>query len=116
MPFELLNNALKIINNQKMLIEHEKEQANKNFDLRYKAEKEIKTLHKIHEAEIDTLKSEAIKEFAERLTDKIVNTQSVFTVQKATHDFLSGNAHRQQEILDYVYNLVKEMTEGKDNA
>lgn len=65
---------------------------------------------------VDEAKSEAIKEFAERLNYKIVNTSSVFTVQKATHEFLSGNAHRQHEILDYINTLVEEMTEEEENA
>lgn len=61
------------------------------------------------------IKSEAIKEFAERLKNKIINTSTKFSAEKGTYDFLTGSAHRQLEILEYVDNLEEEMTVGKEN-
>lgn len=60
-------------------------------------------------------KSEAVKEFAERLHDRIVNFPSVYPIENATLAFLNGSAHRQLEILEIIDNLVKEMV-GEGNA
>ena len=54
-------------------------------------------------------KSEAYKEFAERLNDRIVNFPSVYPIENVTLAFLNGSAHRQLEILEIIDNLVKEM-------
>lgn len=65
---------------------------------------------------IADIKSEAIQDFADLLRNKIVNTPSKFSCKEETHDFLSGMAHRQFEIIDYIDTLIKEITEVKDNA
>lgn len=54
------------------------------------------------------IKAEAYKEFAEKLNDMIINSPSVYPVEK-TLAFLNGISHRQLEILEIVDNLVKEM-------
>lgn len=56
-------------------------------------------------------KAEAIKEFAEKLREKIVNIPSDFPREIGTVSYINGSAHRQLEILDYLDNLAKEMTE-----
>ena len=60
-------------------------------------------------ATIETCQSEAIKEFAESLNDRIINFPSVYPVENATLAFLNGSSHRQLEILEIIDNLVKEM-------
>ena len=69
---------------------------------------------------IDTLKTlsesakpKAIKEFAERLNDRIINFPSVYPVENATLAFLNGSSHRQLEILEIIDKLVKEIV-GKE--
>ena len=57
----------------------------------------------------DEIKSEAVKEFADRLKEEIINKPSAFRATQATVDFLNGLAHRQHEILNDIDNLVKEM-------
>ncbi len=56
----------------------------------------------------DEIKSEAIKEFAEMLNDRIINFPSVYPVENATLAFLNGSSHRQLEILEIIDNLAKE--------
>ena len=53
-------------------------------------------------------RAEAIKEFAEKLNDRIVNFPSVYPIESATLAFLNGSSHRQLEILEIINNLVKE--------
>lgn len=50
---------------------------------------------------------ESIIEFAEMLKGRIIYFPSKFP---------DGSAHRQNEIIDYIDNLVEEMTEGELNA
>jgi hypothetical protein len=61
--------------------------------------------------------SEAIKEFAERLATKIVNTPFGVNCSGETESYKDGCLHglvaKQNNILDMIYDLVKEMTEGK---
>ena len=57
--------------------------------------------------------TEAIKEFAEMLNDRIINFPSVYPVENATLDFLNGSSHRQLEILEIINNLVKEYEKGR---
>lgn len=59
------------------------------------------------------IKSEAIKEFAERLNDRIINFPSVYPVENATLAFLNGSSHRQLEILEIIDNLAKEWRDKK---
>lgn len=59
---------------------------------------------------------DVIKEFAERLNDRIVNFPSVYPIESATLDFLNGSSHRQLEILEIIDNLVKEMVGDEDNV
>lgn len=53
--------------------------------------------------------TEAIKEFANMLNDRIINFPSVYPVENATLAFLNGSSHIQLEILEIIDNLVKEM-------
>lgn len=62
--------------------------------------------YKIHYNEART---EAVKEFAERLKDRIVNSPSAYPIESATLAFLNGSSHRLLEILEIIDNLVKEM-------
>lgn len=60
--------------------------------------------------------TEAIKEFAERLNDRIINFPSVYQIENATLAFLNGSSHRQLEILEIleiINNLVKEYEKGR---
>ena len=59
--------------------------------------------------DIETAKSEAIKKFADKLKDRIVNFPSVYPIENATLASLNGSSHRQLEILNIIENLVKEM-------
>ena len=64
------------------------------------------------------IKAEAIKEFAERLATKIVNTPFGVNCSSETESYKDGCLHglvaKQNNVLDMIYNLVKEMTEGKE--
>lgn len=128
----VINNTIILINRQKTEIETLKAERNNYKEWYLSLANEVNKLpcktvvgnnSEIHSKSaedydnlITNIKSEAIQDFVDLLVDKIVNTQSVFSDQEITHDFLSGNAHRQHEILDYIDNLVKEMTEEKENA
>lgn len=86
--------------------------ANENADAAFQ-----EGLNEAQDLYAEQVKSEAeakvIEDFVEKLKDKIINTPSKFSAEKGIHDFLTGSAHRQHEILDYIDNLVKEMTEDK---
>lgn len=58
---------------------------------------------------VGRIKAEAVKEFAEKLKDRIVNFPSAYPTKSATLAFLNGSSHRQLEILEIINNLVKEM-------
>lgn len=57
----------------------------------------------------NSLRTEAVKEFAEKLKDRILNFPSAYPIESATLAFLNGSSHRQLEILEIIDNLVKEM-------
>lgn len=57
----------------------------------------------------EQVKAEVIKEFAERLKDRIVNSPSAYPIENATLAFLNGSSHRQLEILEIIDKLIKEM-------
>ena len=59
------------------------------------------------------IKSEAVKAFAERLKDRIVNFPSEYPIENATLAFLNGSSHRQLEILEIINKLVKEYEKGR---
>lgn len=56
------------------------------------------------------VRAEAINEFVEKVIFEIVDRPSEFTDEQVTPDFLSGNAHRQNEIID----LIKKMAVNCD--
>lgn len=94
----LLLGSIELINRQQADIENLKIE---NQSLRGTANS-----YKLHYNEA---RAEAVKEFAERLKDRIVNFQSVYPIESATLAFLNGSSHRQLEILEIIDNLVKEM-------
>lgn len=47
-----------------------------------------------------------IKEFVEKVVFEIVNKPSEFTAKQGTADFLSGSAHRQNEIIDIIEKMA----------
>lgn len=49
---------------------------------------------------------EAIKNFVEKVIFEIVNKPSEFTAEQGTADFLSGSAHRQNEIIDIIEKMA----------
>lgn len=61
------------------------------------------------------IKAQAIKEFAERLATKIVNTPFGVNCSGETESYKDGCLHglvaKQNNVLDIIYDLVKEMTE-----
>lgn len=100
-------------------IEKLTEDSKANFDKwKILADRTKERYAELYEEAKEVVRVQTIKAFAEKLKHKIINTQSVFLAQKGTYDFLSGNAHRQNEMLNYIDNLVKEMTESeeKENA
>ena len=62
---------------------------------------------------IDKAKSEAYREFAEMLNDRIVNFPSEYPIENATLAFLNGSSHRQLEILEIIDKLLKEYEKGR---
>ena len=90
---DLMKNALDLINRQQAEIERLKklldEEEKKNLIF-------AKRFYK-----------EGVEEFAERLSNKIINTPSEITETSA--DYLTGSAKRQLEIIDYIDEIRKEM-------
>lgn len=64
------------------------------------------------------VKAEAIKEFAERLTSKVVNTPFGVNCSGETDEYkegcLRGLVAKQHNVLDMINNLVKEMVGDSD--
>lgn len=80
---EIIKSALDLITRQQAEIENLKERC---IEIQRCDKELIETLHKIHEKEVQTAKSESVKEFAERLEKKavysgLVNADIVYKVE-----------------------------------
>lgn len=101
-----------IIKDQEAKIERLTEGSKTNFDKWQILDDRTKERYaELYEEAKDFVRVQAIKEFTKKLRNRIINTPSKFSAEKGTFAYLSGSAHRQNEILDYIDNLVKEMTE-----
>ena len=74
---------------------------------------EIEKLEEELKSSVAFYKTAAIKEFAERLTSKVVNTPFIVNCSGETDEYkegcLRGLVAKQHNILDMIKNLVKEM-------
>ena len=95
-------NALDLINRQKAEIERMK---NQNTLLLKKKCKDINTARKI-------IKSEAIKEFVKRLKEKV----KMYNSEGVDEGDLIDDLLTVGETVEIIDNLVKEMTEDKENV
>ena len=107
----LLKYALDLINRQKAEIERLKKKANTPFAKVTFDENKLKEIvsdvAKNIEFNLNSVKSEAIKEFAERLKEKLDNCRMV-------HDYIY-TGYDTRDIRYCIDNLVKEMTEVNEN-
>ena len=112
---KLLKDAFDLINRQQAEIDrlkNENEILSKNADTAF--QDGLNEAQDLYAEQIkDEIKSEAIKKFAARLNDRIINFPSVYPVENATLAFLNGSSHRQLEILEIIDKLVKEIV-GKE--
>lgn len=58
---------------------------------------------------------DGIREFAEKIVFEIINKPCEFKAVQTTPDFLTGLAHRQNEILDIIRDILHEMV-GDNNG
>lgn len=106
---EILKEAIDVINRQETKIEILKDYS-KDLIAEISNLKSSAVISNVMESQRikREIKAEAYKEFAEKLNDRIINSPSVYPVEK-TLAFLNGISHRQLEILEIIENLVKEM-------
>lgn len=62
----------------------------------------------------DNLKAEAIKEYMDKVISEVVNKPAKFKASEGTADFLSGMAHRQNQILDIIEEMAG-VNDGSEN-
>ncbi len=55
---------------------------------------------------LEAEKEKLVGKFVEKVIFEIVNKPSEFTAERATPDFLSGSAHRQNEIIDIIEKMA----------
>ena len=105
--FRLEEMALDLINRQKAEIERWRTECGNQSTLW------SKHYESIFETTKETIKAEAIKEFADRLISKVVNTPFGVNCSGETDEYKEGCLHglvaKQNNILDKINNLVKEM-------
>lgn len=93
-PKWILIEALSLINRQKAEIERLQEKYSRTMD----GLKAVLAERADH--------SEAIKEYMDKVIFEIVNKPAKFKAEEGTADFLSGMAHRQNQILDIIKEMV----------
>jgi len=108
----LMKDALDLINRQKAEIEEWKKKANTPFAKvtfdRDKLQEIVDECAKNIEIDINLAKSEAIKEFAERLKENIRNAIDTY------YNSYGGGYYHAEDTIDDIDILVKEMTEVQE--
>lgn len=99
---EILVNTLDYINR----LEAEKEKLVGTLELEKGKVKRLKEELKTVAVDQKIVKAFVIKDFVEKVVFEIVNKPSEFTAKQGTADFLSGSAHRQNEIIDIIEKMA----------
>ena len=104
------------------LLNHQKAEIERLSNLLVDADKSFNKMTELYNKAFNRArlaKAEAIKEFAERLISKVVNTPFGVNCSGETDEYKEGCLHglvaKQNNILDMINNLVKEMT-GDNNV